>query len=71
MLICHCKAISDQKIRQLTAAGAASCRDVARGCSAGTECGGCIPAIREMLQEGDRRNRIPTPRDRSAQARRT
>jgi bacterioferritin-associated ferredoxin len=49
MLVCHCKGVSERKIRQAVEEGACSRRHVARACGAGTVCGGCRPVIDEIL----------------------
>ena len=51
MIVCHCKAISDRAIRGVIRRGADSTREIARACGAGRVCGGCRPAIREVLQD--------------------
>ena len=43
--------VSDRVIRGLANEGAASCDDVAEACGAGDCCGGCKPAIDEILRE--------------------
>ena len=51
MLICHCHRISDQKIVEHARSGAETVGQVGKICKAGTECGGCVPAIRQLLDE--------------------
>jgi bacterioferritin-associated ferredoxin len=51
VIVCHCKAISDRTIRGVIRRGADSTREIARACGAGRVCGGCRPAIREVLQD--------------------
>ena len=51
MIVCHCKAISDRTIRGVIRRGADSTREIARACGAGRVCGGCRPAIREVLEK--------------------
>lgn len=51
MLVCHCKAISDQDVRSHAKAGARTLREVGRACGAGRVCGGCRPVIAEILGE--------------------
>lgn len=51
MIVCHCKAITDREVRRLQKEeGVRSPRDLARSCHAGSVCGGCLPAVRELLQ---------------------
>lgn len=51
MWICLCKGVSDRKIRQVIRAGARTMEDIARATAAGTDCGKCLVAIRELLGE--------------------
>ena len=51
MLVCHCHVINDRRIRDAVAAGARDEFDVAAMCGAGTECGGCLPAVNKVLDE--------------------
>jgi bacterioferritin-associated ferredoxin len=55
MILCSCRAVTDRTIRAAIAAGAHTIEDVARLCGAGSACGGCTPALAELLREsGDR-----------------
>ena len=54
MRICHCHAVSDREIRAAAQSGATTIGHVARACRAGGGCGGCIPAIREILEQTPR-----------------
>lgn len=49
MLICHCRAVNDRAIRDAIAAGAREPEELALGCGAGSRCGGCVPALLELL----------------------
>ena len=49
MLVCHCKQVSDRQIRDAVRAGARTRGEVARACAAGTRCGGCRPAVEEIV----------------------
>jgi len=51
MIVCCCKAVSDRQVRQSIDAGARDCGDVARGCGAGSACGGCRATVRQILDE--------------------
>lgn len=52
MLICHCRAINDRKIRQAALDGAVTVAQVRRATGgAGGCCGGCVPAIAEILEK--------------------
>ncbi|HSC88636.1 MAG TPA: (2Fe-2S)-binding protein [Polyangiaceae bacterium] len=50
MLICHCRAVHDRKIREQVLGGAQTVGQVGRATGAGTCCGGCVPAIREIVE---------------------
>ncbi len=50
MVICLCKGVSDKRIRQLIDSGAKSLRDIMASCQAGSDCGSCVCAVKEMLQ---------------------
>jgi bacterioferritin-associated ferredoxin len=49
VLICHCKAINDRTLAACISAGARGPEDLATMCGAGTRCGGCLPALEELL----------------------
>lgn len=52
MLICHCEAVNDRKIREIAASvGATTPEHLTAHCDAGTRCGGCLPALRQLLDE--------------------
>lgn len=51
MLLCHCRGVNDQVIATAIACGARSVEDVAKACGAGARCGGCVPAIEDLLVE--------------------
>ena len=60
MLICHCKAVNEATIRAAVLAGARDIEGLGRRCGAGTGCGGCAPALLELLAEHhDRRDADP------------
>ena len=48
MLVCHCHRVNDARIDQVLAAGADGVRGVVRATRAGTGCGGCLPALRQL-----------------------
>jgi bacterioferritin-associated ferredoxin len=50
MIICQCNGISDRAIRKVVRAGASDRNDVVRACTAGKACGGCVPAIDEIIE---------------------
>jgi bacterioferritin-associated ferredoxin len=49
LIVCHCQGVSDRSIREAVREGARSVRQVARACRAGRMCGGCRPAICEII----------------------
>ena len=51
MLVCHCNGVSDRKIRKAVRKGAGSIREVAQMSGAGACCGGCRPAVRDILED--------------------
>jgi bacterioferritin-associated ferredoxin len=51
MYVCHCRGITDRTIKAAVAAGADTVEDVARTCGAGADCGGCWPALDELIEE--------------------
>jgi len=50
MIICQCNGISDRTIRKAVRNGASNRSDIVRACTAGTACGGCAPAIDEIIK---------------------
>lgn len=50
MLICHCRSVTDHQIREATNSGAKTVAQVGRICGAGTRCGGCAPAVLEIVE---------------------
>jgi bacterioferritin-associated ferredoxin len=51
MLVCHCKAVHEARVRAVIDAGASDEFDVAEACGAGSDCGGCVPTITSLLDE--------------------
>jgi bacterioferritin-associated ferredoxin len=51
MYVCSCRAVTDREVGAAIADGACSLLGVARRCGAGVTCGGCQPALRQMLAE--------------------
>jgi bacterioferritin-associated ferredoxin len=50
VLLCHCRGVSDRVIDCAIACGARTLEDVAAACGAGARCGGCVPAIDQLLE---------------------
>lgn len=51
MIVCHCHAVNDRAIRNAVRGGACSYRQVALACQAGRRCGGCRPAVLQVMDE--------------------
>src|SRR5689334_1782129 len=51
MIICHCVGVTERRIRLIALNGGCTRERVAEMCGAGTCCGGCQPAIDEIIQE--------------------
>ncbi|MDP9436642.1 MAG: (2Fe-2S)-binding protein [Actinomycetota bacterium] len=47
MLLCHCHRVSDDAVAAVVSAGATRVGQVVRATRAGTDCGSCIPQLRE------------------------
>jgi len=56
MIICQCNGVSDRAIRKAVRDGASSRNEVIRSCMAGAACGGCVPAIDEIIEAEQERN---------------
>jgi bacterioferritin-associated ferredoxin len=50
MIVCHCHGITDREIRASVQRGALSCGEVAQACGAGSGCGGCEPAVEDLVR---------------------
>ena len=48
-LVCHCEAVRERTIVKAIRAGASTVDDVTRACGAGGGCGGCRPAIEQLI----------------------
>lgn len=51
MLVCHCAAVNDRRIREAMARGADDLVTIADDCGAGSFCGGCQPTVEALLAE--------------------
>ncbi len=51
MRICHCKLVNDRMIREAIVGGARTVAQVGRACGAATGCGGCAPAVSELIEQ--------------------
>jgi bacterioferritin-associated ferredoxin len=64
MIVCHCKGISDRAIRKAVRQGARSRGDILGACAAGMAgktCGGCVPAIDEIVEREANREGATSP----------
>lgn len=59
VIVCHCHAISDRVVRRAVRQGAATRRQVARACRAGSGCGGCRATIQSILDDEHRSSERP------------
>lgn len=50
VLLCHCHRVSDRTVESLVEAGAQKVGHVVRATRAGTDCGGCLPALRDACR---------------------
>jgi len=50
-MICHCRAVRDRTIVKAVQRGATTMSDVQRACGANTMCGGCEPAVAEIIEQ--------------------
>ncbi len=51
MYACLCRAVTEQSVRDVVAAGASTVSELRATCGAGTGCGGCLPSLRRLLRE--------------------
>jgi bacterioferritin-associated ferredoxin len=50
VIVCHCKVVTDQVIRKAVRNGARTRNDVVSMCATDMSCGGCAPAIDEIIE---------------------
>ena len=51
MFVCHCRVVSDRSVRAAISEGAGDVEAVMDRCGLGDGCGGCIPAVEDLLAE--------------------
>lgn len=51
MVVCHCRAVNDTRIRAEIERGAEDADDLAERCGVGSRCGGCRSVVEELLDE--------------------
>jgi bacterioferritin-associated ferredoxin len=56
--VCHCRAVTDRTIDGEVARGASTIEELATRCGAGAECGGCWPALEELLHKAATRELV-------------
>lgn len=49
MIVCHCNRVNDRTIRAAIGEGACSVDEITERCGAAGSCGGCAPAVEEIL----------------------
>jgi bacterioferritin-associated ferredoxin len=64
MWVCHCRAVTDSKVRDAIAQGAADENEIGRVCGAGTGCGSCHSELRRLCEE----QRATSVRDRDSES---
>jgi bacterioferritin-associated ferredoxin len=50
VIACSCHRVSDRQVAETVAAGACRVGQVVRATRAGTDCGGCLPQLRELCE---------------------
>jgi bacterioferritin-associated ferredoxin len=71
MFVCHCRVVSDRSVHAAIAAGARDVDDVMDLCGLGDGCGGCVPAVEDLLAEAALAVRAPQRVVERQRARRT
>ena len=51
MYVCICRAVTEKQVQSTLEKGATTIAEVTRACGAGSDCGGCLGAIEEMIEE--------------------
>jgi bacterioferritin-associated ferredoxin len=51
MYVCICRAVTDEKIKNVIDAGAKSVAEVTAACCAGDDCGACHTMIEDMIED--------------------
>ena len=49
-MICHCRAVNERTIEASILGGASCPEEIAAMCGAGGRCGGCLPALWDLLE---------------------
>jgi bacterioferritin-associated ferredoxin len=53
MYVCHCRVVSDRTVRAAISQGARDVDAVMDRCGLGDGCGGCLPAVEDLLAEAE------------------
>ena len=61
MIVCLCRVVSDQKIRECAHAGARTVKAIERACGAGSDCGTCRLQVAAVLREERDERKDPQP----------
>ena len=62
MIVCLCKGVSSRTIVDEARRGACTLKQIRQACQAGTDCGACVPQIRQLLdQTAARHEHYTTP----------
>jgi bacterioferritin-associated ferredoxin len=59
MFVCHCRVVSDRTVHAAIEAGARDLDTVMDVCGVGDACGGCVPAVEDLLEEAALAVRAP------------
>lgn len=51
VIICHCRGINDQSVRDAIDDGMETVEELAEICGTGSDCGGCRPVLAELIVE--------------------
>ena len=51
MILCSCRRVNDRTVRAVIEDGARTIEEVSERCLATSRCGGCTPAVQEILAE--------------------
>ena len=51
MIICHCRGINDRTVHDAIDDGMETVEELAEICGTGSDCGGCRPALAELIVE--------------------
>jgi bacterioferritin-associated ferredoxin len=49
VIVCHCHGVSDRRIRREARRGVGCPDELAERCGAGSDCGGCVPLIEDLM----------------------